>query len=301
MGRKKRGRPVHGVVLVDKPAGMTSNAVVQRVRRLFNAQKAGHTGTLDPFATGLLPVCLGEATKASAFQLDADKTYEASLKLGVRTDTGDSDGSPVETVPVPALTMAQVVDACRTLTGEIWQTPPLYSALKKDGRPLYDYARAGETVAVEPRRVVVHALEPLALEGDRLRFRVHCGKGTYVRALGEDLARALGTVGHLVELRRLETGGLSVDDALTLEAIEQAPDAALRPLEILLPHLPRHDADEAAARQLSHGNPIPWTSAESAPAVLVMHDGVPLCIGEVRQGRLWPKRRFNLATITEAS
>ena len=301
MGRKRRGKPVHGVVLVDKPAGMTSNAVVQAVRRLFDAQKAGHTGTLDPFATGLLPVCLGEATKASAFQLDADKTYEAVLRLGVRTDTGDSDGAPVETSPVPALSLAQVVDACRTLTGEIWQTPPLYSALKKAGRPLYDYARAGETVEVEPRRVMVYELKPLALEADTVRFRVRCGKGTYVRTLGEDLARALGTVGHLVALRRMETGGLSVDDALTLEAIEQAPAAALRPVETLLPHLPRLDADEAAARQLAHGNPVPWASAEPTPVVLVMHGGVPLCIGEVRQGRLWPKRRFNLATITEAS
>ncbi len=291
MAKKRRGRPVHGVVLVDKPAGMTANAVVQRVKRLYDAQKAGHTGTLDPFATGLLPVCLGEATKASAFQLDADKRYRATLRLGQRTDTADCDGEIVETRPVPPLDVGTVEAVLSRFLGEIEQTPPIYSALKKDGKPLYDYARKGRVVEIESRRVMIHALKLLDMTADTLTFEVLASKGTYVRTLGEDIARALGTVGHLIALRRLESGGLSIEQAWTLEQVEADMEGALRPLMILLSHLPRVRVSEAQADRLRHGNPV---SVESAETVLVMHGQRPVCIGARRNGQLWPKRLFNL-------
>ncbi len=291
MARKRRGNPISGVVLVDKPAGMSANAAVQRIKRLYNAQKAGHTGTLDPFATGLLPVCLGEATKASAFQLDADKRYRATLQLGQRTDTADCEGEVIETAPVPNLTEAQVASVLVRFLGTIEQVPPLYSALKKDGKPLYEYARKGQHVDIQPRKVLIHELTLLTLTPETLSFEVRASKGTYVRTLGEDIAQALGTVGHLSQLRRLESGGLHVDQALTLEAIEAAPEAALQPLGVLLSHLPSVEVNAAQAERLRHGNPI---RLDTPQTVLITHEGHPVGIGEQRHGQLWPKRLFNL-------
>ena len=291
MARKRRGNPISGVVLVDKPAGMSANAAVQRIKRLYNAQKAGHTGTLDPFATGLLPVCLGEATKASAFQLDADKHYRATLRLGQRTDTADCEGEVIETAPVPNLTEAQVASVLARFLGTIEQVPPLYSALKKDGKPLYEYARKGQHVDIQPRKVLIHELTLLTLTPETLSFEVRASKGTYVRTLGEDIAQALGTVGHLSQLRRLESGGLHVDQALTLEAIEAAPEAALQPLGVLLSHLPSVEVNAAQAERLRHGNPI---RLDTPQTVLITHEGHPVGIGEQRHGQLWPKRLFNL-------
>jgi len=297
MGRKRRGKPVTGVVLVDKPAGMSANAVVQRVKRIFDAQKAGHTGTLDPFATGLLPVCLGEATKASAFLLDADKSYEATLKLGVRTDTADCEGEVVETAPLPLLSREGIIAAMHSLTGEIEQVPPIYSALKKNGRPLYDYARRGEAVQAEPRRVRVHRFELIDFDDETIRFRATVSKGTYIRTLGEDLAVQLGSVGHLMQLRRTETGGFKVATALPLEVIEAYPDTALLPVDRLLAHLPERLLDEAQARRFVHGNPVPAGSAD-APLWRV-HDsaGRLLGIGQLRDGQLWPQRVFNRVSM----
>lgn len=291
MARKRRGNPISGVVLVDKPAGMSSNRVVQRIKRLYNAQKAGHTGTLDPFATGLLPVCLGEATKASAFQLNAEKCYRATLQLGQRTDTADCDGEVVQTLPVPALDKRTVETVLRQFEGEIQQIPPIYSALKKDGKPLYEYARKGQNVEMTPRQVTIHKLTLLDLTSDMLTFEVRASKGTYIRTLGEEIARALGTVGHLTQLRRLESGGLNIRDARTLENIEADPAAALQPLTTLLPHLPQVEVTAAQAERLRHGNPISLATAE---VVLIMQAGVPVCIGERRNEQLWPKRLFNL-------
>ena len=291
MARKRRGNPISGVVLVDKPAGMSANAAVQRIKRLYNAQKAGHTGTLDPFATGLLPVCLGEATNASAFQLDADKRYRATLQLGQRTDTADCEGEVIETAPVPNLTEAQVASVLVRFLGTIEQVPPLYSALKKDGKPLYEYARKGQHVDIQPRKVLIHELTLLTLTPETLSFEVRASKGTYVRTLGEDIAQALGTVGHLSQLRRLESGGLHVDQALTLEAIEAAPEAALQPLGVLLSHLPSVEVNAAQAERLRHGNPI---RLDTPQTVLITHEGHPVGIGEQRHGQLWPKRLFNL-------
>ncbi len=294
MGKKRRGKPISGLVLVDKPTGMTSNAVVQRIKRIYDAQKAGHTGTLDPFATGLLPVCLGEATKASAFLLDADKTYEATLKLGARTDTADCEGEVIETAPLPLMSRDGIVAAMHSLTGEIEQIPPVYSALKKDGKPLYHYARKGEAVEVAPRRVRVHRFELVDFDDAHIRFRATVGKGTYIRTLGEDLAVQLGTVGHLSQLRRTETGGFKVDMALPLEVIEAFPETALLPMDRLLSHLPERLLSPEQAERFQHGNPVAASSQTAERWRVYDGEGRLLGIGVQRDGQLWPQRIFNL-------
>ncbi len=216
------GRDVDGIVLLDKPAGLTSNAALQRVRRAFQARKAGHTGSLDPLATGLLPVCLGQATKASGLLLDADKTYRFCIALGTRTRTGDRAGEVVETAAVPQLDEAAVRDVAAGFLGESMQVPPMYSALKQGGKRLYRMAREGIEVERQPRRVHIRRLELLATGTASLEFEVMCSKGTYVRSLAEDMARACGSVGHVASLRRLGLGPFSSAQMCTLEAIEQA-------------------------------------------------------------------------------
>lgn len=256
IGMKRR---VDGVLLLDKPAGMTSNAALQRARRLFQAAKAGHTGTLDPFATGLLPLCFGEATKFSQHLLDADKTYRAELRLGVRTSTGDPEGAVLMTRPV-RVTAADVQALLPRFTGEYLQTPPMHSALKRDGRPLYDYARRGLEVPREPRRVVVHRLELLDFAGERLTLLVRCGKGFYVRTLADDLGEALGCGAHLQALKRLAVGELRLEAAIDLATLEaltvEAREARLLPVDALMAALPRLDLDAEAAWQLCHGQAI---------------------------------------------
>ncbi len=225
MGRKRKfGRPVHGVVLIDKSAGMTSNDVVQKSKRLFFAAKAGHTGALDPLATGVLPICLGEATKFSQYLLDSDKCYESEFVLGVTTETGDADGEVIEEKDASAITRDQVENAIAQYRGDIEQVPPMYSALKKDGQPLYKLARAGIEVEREPRPVTIYEYQLLEFtpgEKALLRVRVKCSKGTYIRSLSEDLGRDLGVGAHVALLRRISTGEFSIEDALTLEALEE--------------------------------------------------------------------------------
>ena len=202
-------RPVHGVLLLDKPLGLTSQQALTKAKWLLRAEKAGHTGTLDPLATGVLPLCFGAATKFSQQHLDADKTYDTTLRLGQTTATGDAEGDITRTRPVQC-TVGQVVEVLDRYTGTIEQLPPMHSALKKDGKPLYAYARAGQTVERSPRQVTIHALELLAmdLQGPEptLTLRVHCSKGTYIRTLGEDIGEALGCGAHLQALRRVQSG-----------------------------------------------------------------------------------------------
>jgi tRNA pseudouridine55 synthase len=232
---------LHGVLLLDKPLGFSSNQALQKAKWLLRAEKAGHTGTLDPLATGVLPLCFGAATKFSQLHLDADKTYETTVRLGVKTSTGDVEGDVIETRPVTC-TPGQVVEVLDRFMGPITQIPPMHSALKKDGKPLYEYARDGETVEREARHVVIHDLELLdmRLQGDEpeLRLRVTCSKGTYIRTLGEDIAGALGCGGHLVALRRVATGPFSEAQCITINALEAASEAErqthLLPLECLL-------------------------------------------------------------------
>jgi tRNA pseudouridine55 synthase len=229
-------RPVHGVLLLDKPLGLSSNQALQKAKWLLRAEKAGHTGTLDPLASGVLPLCFGAATKFSQLHLDADKTYETTVRLGQRTSTADAEGELIETRPV-SCTAGQVVEVLDRFMGEIHQVPPMHSALKKDGKALYEYARDGQTVEREPRRVTIHDIELLDMqlqgEAPQLRLRVVCSKGTYIRTLGEDIGEALGCGGHLVALRRIATGPFEVAQALTLDALE-AMDEDQR-LQQLLP------------------------------------------------------------------
>ncbi|WP_347328738.1 tRNA pseudouridine(55) synthase TruB, partial [Ralstonia pseudosolanacearum] len=238
---KQPRRDVHGVLLLDKPIGWSSNDALIRAKRLLWAKKAGHTGTLDPLATGLLPLCFGEATKFSQDLLEADKTYEAVVRLGIRTSTADAEGEVLSERPV-AVTPEQLRAAIGRFVGEIDQVPPMHSALKKDGKPLYEYARAGQTVERAARRVTIRAIDVLATDLDAaaptVTLRVCCSKGTYIRTLGEDLGEALGCGAHLVALRRTQVGSLTLDGAVTLEALEAASEdqraALLAPVDALL-------------------------------------------------------------------
>ena len=221
MTQPKTKSIVSGVLLIDKPQGMTSQQVVSKVKYLLksdvhDSKKAGHTGTLDPMATGLLPICLGEATKFSHYQLDAVKSYQAIIKLGEQTDTGDAEGQIIATIPVPNVTQAMLQSVTEQFLGEIMQVPPMYSALKKDGKKLYELAREGIEVERAARPLTIYQLSLTPLSDQQLQLTVTCSKGTYVRVLAEDIAKALGTVGHLTALRRIQTGDFEIANAITL-------------------------------------------------------------------------------------
>lgn len=251
--------PLNGVLLLDKPLGLSSNDALMRAKRLLNAQKAGHTGTLDPLATGLLPLCFGEATKFAQDLLDADKTYLASVKLGGRTTTGDAEGEVLSERQVN-VGSADVEAILPRFTGAIDQVPPMYSALKRDGKPLYEYARAGQVLARESRRVTIHQLELIDSQlpdTPMLALRVRCSKGTYVRTLAEDIGEALGCGAHLTGLRRIGVGALSLDGAVTLEDLEALEEGRraerLAPLDALLQALPSLMLSDDLARRFCHG------------------------------------------------
>jgi tRNA pseudouridine55 synthase len=243
-------RAVHGVLLLDKPLGLSSNDALQKAKRLYRAEKAGHTGTLDPLATGLLPLCFGAATKFSQVSLDADKRYLATLKLGVTTTTADAEGDVMETREVN-VSRAQLQVACERFTGPIQQVPPMHSALKRDGKALYEYARAGIEVEREARAVTIHAIDIVGGENDTWTLDVRCSKGTYIRTLAEDIGAALGCGAHLSALRRTGSGALSLAGALTLEQLvamsEDERDAALMDADALLADWPvvRLDTEDA--------------------------------------------------------
>jgi len=221
MARKPKGRRIDGVFLLDKPTGISSNGALQRVKRIYGAAKAGHTGALDPLATGMLPICLGEATKFSQFLLDSDKRYRTTAKLGIRTDSSDADGAVIERKPVPALTKEQIEMLLREhFSGSIEQVPSIYSALKHNGQPLYKLARQGIQVEVKPRRVQIHEIRLLALRADELELEVFCSKGTYIRSIVEDLGLLLGCGAHVSQLRRLETGPYRESMMMTLEQLQ---------------------------------------------------------------------------------
>lgn len=245
-------RQVDGVLLVDKPHGLSSNAALQAARRLLNAKKGGHTGTLDPMATGLMVLTFGEATKFSQMLLDADKAYEAVVRLGVETDSGDAEGTVLVTRPV-SVAAADLVAAAAGFVGEIEQIPPMYSALKRDGKPLYEYARAGVEVEREPRPVVIRQLEVSLVDSENFVMKVECSKGTYIRTLAMDIGRQLGCGAHLIGLRRTRIGAFDVSDAISLDTLDalSEPERArkLKPVDVLLQHLPllRLNADQARA------------------------------------------------------
>ena len=270
-GQRPRWRELDGIVLLDKPAGMGSTPALQRVRRLLRAAKAGHAGTLDPMATGMLPLCFGQATKACGQLLGSSKAYRARLVLGAATDTGDADGSVVRTSPVPPVDHSRLLAVLAALTGDVLQTPPMYSALKRDGRPLYELARRGEEVERLPRRVHIGRLEARYWTDATIEFEVECSKGTYVRVLGEQIAAALGTDGHLDALRRLWVEPFAPEALVTLETVEawarrdtgDSPRPRwLLPVDAAFPGLPRLDLDRVASLYLRQGR----TLALPAPA-----------------------------------
>lgn len=288
-------RKVDGVLLLDKPAGLSSNIALQKAKRLFRAEKAGHTGTLDPFATGLLPLCLGEATKFSQFLLDADKIYLAQVKLGVRTSSGDPEGEVIAQRPV-AISESELLAALTGFMGEIEQVPPMHSALKHAGRPLYEYARKGVEIERKARRVVVHQLELESFSGDVCTLRVHSGKGFYVRALADDLGEALGCGAHLQGLRRTGVGPFRIEQAQTLEGLwaldDEERDRRLMPADIMVEALAPVTLDIEAAWQIGHGQSI-WLPRLTVGLLCRLYapDGRFLGVGEVNQeGKLAPRR-----------
>lgn len=250
---------VNGVLLLDKPGGITSQAAVLTAKRLFAAVKAGHTGTLDPMATGLLPICFGEATKFSQVLLDADKTYTATVKLGITTTTGDLEGDVTAIAPV-AVERAVVEAVLSRFRGEILQTPPMFSAIKHAGRPLYKYARAGLDVARAPRRVYIRAIELTGLASDKLWITVTCGKGAYIRVLAEDIGRALGCGACLVALRRTAVGNFGIDGAITLGSLAdlaaERRGTCILPVDSLVATLPRIDLNASQTRDIARGRPV---------------------------------------------
>jgi tRNA pseudouridine55 synthase len=288
----------NGILLLDKPLGLSSNAAVQRVRRLFGREKAGHTGSLDPLATGMLPVCLGEATKVAGYLLDGDKEYEFTMRLGARTATGDLEGEVVEECPVPADPAAALQAAIPAFLGPIRQVPPMYSALKRDGQPLYRLARQGVEVEREARSITLHRLELLDVAGNDARLRVTCSKGTYVRVLAEDLARAIGSCAHLGALRRTAVAPFPAGRMVTLAQLEADPAAApLLPADAALPQLAEVELDEAASQRLRQGQVL-RASGEPGLVRLYAPGRRFLGIGERQagvggEGLLKPVRLFN--------
>jgi tRNA pseudouridine55 synthase len=256
---KRTWQRVDGVFLLDKASGMTSNSALQSARRLFSAAKAGHTGTLDPLATGLLPLCFGEATKFSSDLLDADKTYEAELLFGVTTDTGDAEGAVLQRRQ-PQFGPSELEAALLRFRGRISQVPPMYSALKRAGQPLYRLARQGIEVERESRTVTINELSLLGFTEDRCRLRVSCSKGTYIRTLAEDIGNALACGAHLTVLRRVSVGSLQISDALTLDQLqvlsEEDRARCLLAPDALLQTLPAVHLDSEATLRFSHGGPV---------------------------------------------
>ncbi len=290
----------NGVLLLDKPLGITSSTAVQKVRRLFDRAKAGHTGTLDPLATGLLPICLGEATKFSSPMLDSRKSYEATMRLGWRSSTGDSEGE-LTAVSEPAFSDAELDAAIKALTGEIEQVPPMYSAVKVDGQRLYRLARKGLSVERKQRRVHIHQLNIMHRTGVDLSISVTCSKGTYVRVLAEDLGAILGCGAYLSALRRVAIGSLCVSDAVALDTLETLPAqdrfALLKRVDLLLSGLPKLTLDDADASKLSHGATVLEVASAPAPEIRVYRaDGGFMGLGEVCEDRsLRPKRLLSQA------
>ena len=283
---------IDGALLLDKAVGLSSNRALQEAKKLLGAKKAGHAGTLDPLASGLLLILVGEATKFAGPMLEADKEYLATVKLGVTTTTADAEGAVLEERPVE-LSAEQVAAALGRFRGAIEQTPPMHSALKRDGVPLYRLARAGRTVERQPRRIEIHELELLQCAPPILELRVRCSKGTYIRVLAEDIGAALGTGAHLAALRRTGSGRFQVRDAATLEELRVMPNrrAALLPLRVLLEGLPSTELDAAAETRLRNGQPLKISGLEEGLCALYRADGAVIGLGQAQaQGILRPLR-----------
>jgi tRNA pseudouridine55 synthase len=299
LARRRKGRSISGILLLDKPLGLSSNAALQRVKRFYNADKAGHTGSLDPLATGMLPICLGEATKFSTFLLDADKSYLATCKLGVITATGDAEGEVVEEQTVEHYTEQHLAQVVAQFTGEIEQIPPMYSALKHNGQPLYKLAREGVEIERKSRQVTIFELEILRYQGDELDIRVHCSKGTYIRTLAEDIGRFLGCGAHITMLRREWVAGYKDYPMVTLELVEQLAeqgsdvlDEKLLPMETALSSCPEVNLTADASFYICRGQQVFVPNGPANGLVKLYSDSNQfLGVGEVQSdGKIAPKR-----------
>ena len=290
---KPARQQVDGVLLLNKPVGITSNAALQKAKWLLNAKKAGHTGTLDPFADGLLPLCFGEATKFSAYLLDADKRYRAVMQLGVTTSTGDPEGEVLSTREVN-VSCDDVLAVLPRFMGEIEQIPPMHSALKHQGRPLYEYARAGIEIDRPPRKVTIRALEMIECAPPRVVLDVQCTAGTYIRTLAQDIGAALGCGAHLTALTRTAAGGFSLDQARSLaelEALESAQRQAwLQPPDCLVTHLPALQLDETGTTALCQGRSVPYSGDHSGLMRLYTTENRFLGLADAMDGQLVPRR-----------
>lgn len=288
---------IDGALLLDKPVGITSNRALQDAKKLLGAKKAGHAGTLDPMASGLLLVLAGEATKFAGPMLDADKEYLATVKLGITTSTADAEGEVLEQRPV-VVRPEQVAAALERFRGPIEQLPPMHSALKREGVPLYEHARAGRTVERARRRVEIYELETLQCAPPVLELRVRCSKGTYVRVLAEDIGAALGTGAHLAALRRTAAGRFNIRDAVTLDELRAMPDrrAALLPLRVLLEGLPSTELDAAAEARLRNGQALKISGLEAGMRALYRTDGAVIGLGEAH-----PEGSLKALRLTQAA
>lgn len=292
---KRTKRNLNGVLLLDKPLGFSSNQALQKVKWLFQAAKAGHTGTLDPLATGLLPICLGEATKFAQYVTDSNKTYLATIKLGATTTTGDAEGEVLTTAPVN-VNQAQFVSVCQQFIGDISQTPPMYSALKHEGKALYEYARAGVEIERQSRLVTIENIVLEAFNGDVAQITVTCSKGTYIRTLAEDIGSKLGCGAHLIGLRRTETAGYLLPQAVTVEQLEnlsvEARDALLLPVDSAIAQLPKVGLHADAAYYLQQGQAV-WQAGKVPHGDLRLYDEQNnfLGLGFLQDdGKIAPKR-----------
>lgn len=295
---KIQRRHISGVFLLNKPLGISSNAALQKVRWLYRAQKAGHTGALDPLASGLLPICLGEATKFSHYLLDSTKRYQTTIHLGHSTTTGDVEGEVLLEQAVPVLSEEKITQVLEKFVGDIQQVPPMYSALKKEGRPLYELARKGIEIERESRPIHIYAIELLSFTENSISLDVTCSKGTYIRVLGEDIAQALGTYGHLTYLHRIKTGHFDLISEYTIEYLEslteQEREALLLPAYAPVDHFPKVQAPEGRAEYFSRG--MESNIEHAAEAQVLVFDGEK-CLGlaEITERkRLVPKRVLNL-------
>jgi len=303
VARRRNGRTVDGILVLDKPGGLTSNRALQAVKRLFGAAKAGHTGSLDPLATGVLPLCFGEATKFSQYLLDADKAYQSTFVLGLATDTGDAEGQVVRTGDASGITEGDVVAALRSFEGEIEQVPSMFSAIKRDGQPLYKLARKGLEVARDPRTVVIKQLHLRAFRAGskpEVDIDLECSKGTYVRSLAEDLGRLLGCGAHVRVLRRTKAGPFTIGDSVTLAALEALQDTGgageidrcLLPADAAVGALPLVRLSESGGFYIRQGQPVMVPNAPRGGIVRVaLQSGEFLGVGEILDdGRLAPRR-----------
>ncbi|MBP6089450.1 MAG: tRNA pseudouridine(55) synthase TruB [Polaromonas sp.] len=296
-------RPVHGVLLLDKSKGISSNDALQKVKWLLRAEKAGHTGTLDPLATGLLPICLGAATKFSQMHLDADKQYEAIAQLGIKTSTGDAEGEVIAKREV-IVTDDLLQSVLKRFLGSIEQVPPMHSALKKDGKALYEYARAGLEVERLARKVTIHALSGVFVDQSAIKLIVNCSKGTYIRTLAEDIGEALGCGAHLSSLRRTATGGFNVAQCITLEALEAMNEeqrlAHLLPVDAMLDGHVKIDLDTEDAQRFTNGLSRKGAWPDAMQVAVYEKDSLTLLgLGQVRNGELHPERLLSKLEIEQ--